>query len=291
MDRQRLLVGVDGGGTHCRARVATADGLVFGEARGGSANIFSDPGGAALVVRRTVEDALAAAGLDATALARCHAGLGLAGANVPDAARAFAAEPLPFASYRLASDAVIACLGAHGGADGGIAIFGTGTAYVARRQGSHTVFGGWGLAVSDRGSGADIGRAALAAALDAHDGLGERSALTDEVMGGFDNDPAHLAIFAGKARPGDFGRFAPLVWDRLDAGDAVAEAIVARALAAVEPALRRLLALGVPAISLLGGMAGRYAPLLPGDIISCLASPLGDGLDGALVLAAETLPQ
>ena len=41
-----LYLGVDGGGTGCRAAVADADGRILGRGEAASANIWSDPEGA-----------------------------------------------------------------------------------------------------------------------------------------------------------------------------------------------------------------------------------------------------
>lgn len=291
MSAAPLLVGVDGGGTHCRARIETLSGETVGEARGGSANVFTDLDGALSTVEAVIEDALRQGGFSRDDFARCHVGLGLAGANIPSVCAALSARTLPYAAHRLASDAVAGCLGAHGGADGGIAILGTGAAYVAQKGEHFTIFGGWGPQVSDHGSGADLGRAALSAALLAHDGVYPDSPLARDVMARFAGDPAALASFAGKARPSDFGGFAPLVFDHAEAGDAVARGIVTRALSVVEASLHRLLALGVPAIALLGGTAPRYRPLLSPELSGVLVEPAGTALDGALILARRTLPQ
>ena len=285
-----LLVGVDGGGTHCRARIENLSGEKLGEARGGSANVFTDLDGALSTVEAVIEDALRQSGLSRDDFARCHVGLGLAGANIPSVCAAFDARKLPYAAHRLASDAVTGCLGAHGGANCGIAILGTGAAYVAQNGEHFTIFGGWGPQVSDHGSGADLGRAALSAALLAHDGVHQGSPLARDVMARFSGDPAALASFAGKAHPGAFGKFAPLVFDHAEAGDPVARDIVARALSIVEASLRRLLALGVPKIALLGGTAPRYRPLLSPELSGVLVESAGTALDGALIMARRTLP-
>lgn len=286
---EALLVGVDGGGTHCRARVTTLDGVLVGEAWGGSANIHTDLNGGIARMLASVEGALRQGGLDGTALGRCHAGLGLAGANIARTREAFAACPLPFRAHSLASDAIVACLGAHGGEDGGLAILGTGSAYVARRNGDHTVFGGWGSAVSDQGSGADIGRSALAKALLAHDGVGPASALTAHVLAEFENDPAAISAFAVRAGPSDFGRFAPVVFDHAETGDPVAASILAGALDIVEASLRRLVALGSHRIAMVGGAAERYRERLSPALRQRIVEPKGTALDGALVLARSTL--
>ena len=38
-----FFIGVDGGGTGCRAVVAGSDGAILGSGRSGSANIVTDP--------------------------------------------------------------------------------------------------------------------------------------------------------------------------------------------------------------------------------------------------------
>lgn len=285
-----ILLGVDGGGTKCRVRARYADGTAIGEASGGTANIFAGVDAALANIIAVSTAALQAGGLSADHLARSHAGLGLAGANVSSFAAELAARPMPFAAYALETDAVVACRGAHGGRDGAIAILGTGSAYVIRRGPAFTLLGGWGIAVSDQGSGADLGRSALSFALLALDGVVEETALCRDILAEFDRDPSALAEFAGAALPRDFGRFAPLVWERFDAGDAISLRVVGQGVALVEPMLRRLLQLGAPEIALLGGLAARYQPLFAGDIQQRIVLPEGDAMDGALDLAATLLP-
>src|SRR5690242_9551132 len=78
-------LGIDGGGTRCRARLRDASGRLAGEAEGGLANVYQDFEGALRSIVETAREACAAAGLAGDLLARCRAGLGLAG--VTDAAR------------------------------------------------------------------------------------------------------------------------------------------------------------------------------------------------------------
>lgn len=279
-----IFVGVDGGGTGCRARAVHADGRLLGHATAGPANIYSDLAGAVESIRAAVTGALAAGGVGDAAFPRCAVGLGLAGANVPAAATGFLDLPHPFAAQALEADSRTACRGAHADGDGAVAIIGTGTAYVARVGGRFAEFGGWGFAVSDQGSAGHLGRQALAAALLAHDGLASASPLTAALLAQFAG-PAGLAEFARRASPADFGRFARPVMDAADAGDPVAADLVAEALAVIEPALSRLLALGAPAIVLAGGLAPRYRPHLSAHLAARLAEPQGDAVDGALLLA------
>ena len=48
-----LFLGIDGGGTGCRAAVCDGAGRILGEGRGGPSNIASDPDGARANMPRT----------------------------------------------------------------------------------------------------------------------------------------------------------------------------------------------------------------------------------------------
>ena len=292
--QQPILIGVDGGGSRCRVRARFAAGTPIGEAEGGSANIFSDLDLALSNILAVTRQALAQGGLGEVDLARCHVGLGLAGANIPSLAAELGRRTLPFATRAIETDAVVACRGAHANADGAIGILGTGTAYVSRTGENFTAIGGWGFALSDQGGGGYLGRAALVAALLAHDGIGPASDLTRNVLDRFGNDAARLVEFGGEARPVDFGGFAPMVMDGADAGDAVATEIIAGGLRHIVAAITRLLALGAPSVVLLGGLAERYRSRLPLGLQQQIGKPKGDALDGALALAStlvESRPQ
>lgn len=282
-----LFAGIDGGGTCCRARVCDAQGRVVGEAEAGGANLLAGVEDAAASVAAALVEALANTGPDA--LGDCRVGLGLAGANIPELAARFRSLPHPFSIASLESDAMTACRGAHGRKDGAIAILGTGTAYLAQVAGRMHAFGGWGFHLSDSGSGADLGREALKAALLAYDGLGPASPLTDELLGQFETDPSKMVAFAAAAKPRDYAIFAPLVVDRADRDDPVGLRIMQCATAAVEIAIRRTLDTGASRLCLMGGLAGRYRPRLAADVRAALVEPEGDALDGALQIAG--LPQ
>ena len=79
---QRYLVGVDGGGTSCRAAVADADGKILGRGKSGASNIMSAPDQAIVNITDAARAAFADAGLDIGLLSHASAYLGLAGNNV-----------------------------------------------------------------------------------------------------------------------------------------------------------------------------------------------------------------
>src|SRR5947209_5839300 len=122
-----LLLGVDGGGTNCRARLASRDGRVLGEGKSGPANIRLGLDLAMAAVLDAARQALGCAGLPETALRSTTACLALAGATEPEELAAARACKLPFARTLVTADAHAACLGAHRGGDGGIVVIGTGS--------------------------------------------------------------------------------------------------------------------------------------------------------------------
>jgi glucosamine kinase len=285
-----LFIGIDGGGTHCRARIRDGDGRLLGEGSGGPANLRL---GAAVAMASVVEAAKAAAkagGLQDRDLTRAAAGLGMAGAI--DAARndALLAEPHPFSRAAIDTDAYIAWLGAFAGGDGAILIIGTGSAGLAVVKGKRFNLGGWGNVVSDDGSGNEIGRHAIRRALWAHDGMAPMTPLAEKILDRFDHDPPKVVSWADQARPADFAQLAPLVLDHAAKGDALGIAVVEAAAAGAARIADRLLGVGAPGLCLRGGLAAPLRPWLPERIRAKLVAPQGDALEGALRLAHEAQP-
>jgi glucosamine kinase len=282
---EQLFLGVDGGGTTTRARLTDAAGTVLGEGRAGTSNLNMGIASAAESILAAMREALAVAGLDDSRIGDIAAGFGLAGANVQSLANALNAHPFPFARVALASDAVTACLGAHGGEDGAVLILGTGSQGLLLTNGEVRTVGGWGFELSDEGSGAVLGRAAIRASILAYDGIVRPSELTAAILARFETDPSIAAVWGKTATPGDYGAFAPVVFAHFDKGDPIAASLLAESSAAVAQTLDRLIALGARRITLMGGLAGAYRPLLPAKYAAFLAPQKGDALDGALALA------
>jgi glucosamine kinase len=257
---------------------------VLGRAKSGAANIHTDLAGARASIVEAARSAFAAAGLDPDRIAQTPALLGLAGSNIGIYGQQIEAV-LPFSRCIITSDALIAHEGALGGADGAIAILGTGSAYLLRRGEQEKSVGGWGFLVGDQGSGARLGRDLLEETLLAHDGIRPASPLTKALLAVFHDSPRDVVDFTTTARPGDFGGFAPMVFDYAARGDAVAAFILERAVGDIARALGVLgLRAGEP-VSLLGGLAALYAPRLPAAYRERLREPAQDALGGAVSMA------
>lgn len=281
-----LFLGIDGGGTRCRARLADAAGRTLGEGVGGAANIRLGLDVAWNAILQAVDAALAQAGLTRDVLPGTHIGLGLAGiTNEADQRRVADSAPVAFAGILSDTDAFTACLGAHGGEDGAILISGTGSAAQIIIDGKGRGIGGWGFEVSDLGSGASMGREAVRAALLGHDGMGPHTDLTRAVMATLGGDPPAIVAWVGRARPGDYGTLAPLVLDHARKGDLVAERLVREQADHLTMHIRRLLDLGAPAICLMGGLGPVLLDWMPPWVHGVLTEPKGDAMAGGVLLA------
>lgn len=287
MKADAAFAGVDGGGTRCRVRVRDGSGRWLGAAEGGAANVYQDFEQAVATIEATVARALAETGLTRD---HVHLGLGLAGVSAPAVADRVCAALSGFRRVVTAHDGVIACLGAHGGDDGGLVIAGTGSVAVLRLHGQTVSVGGRGFFLGDDGSGAWLGRAALRRALRAADGLEPSSALLDALLGRFGDDPVALIAWARTAPSHAFAALAPGVFAAATAGDQVGGALVADAAAAIGELIKTLMRRGAPRVSLVGGMADAITPFLAQPLRDCLAPPLADPLEGALLLAGLAAP-
>ncbi|SCB42873.1 BadF/BadG/BcrA/BcrD ATPase family protein [Bradyrhizobium shewense] len=140
-----LYLGVDGGSTQCRARLEDEDGTVLGESGSGPATTRLGIDQAWSSVMHACTAAAAQAGLAARDSPAIHAGIGIAGLSRRGAHTALMQIAHPFASVHFVSDGLVACLGAHGGADGAIVVAGTGSIGVGIVCGRELRVGGYGF--------------------------------------------------------------------------------------------------------------------------------------------------
>lgn len=285
MQEAEFLLGVDGGGTDCRARLCDRSGTVLGEGRAGPANLRLGVETSFGAVLDAVRQCLTAVGLDQRALRDTVACIALAGATEPHELEAARARKLPFRRALITSDAHAACIGAHRGADGGIVIVGTGSIGWAIVGGRHYRVGGWGLPLSDEGSGAWLGAEAMRRVLTAHDGRVAWSGLLRELFDRFGGDAHAIVRWAARATPRDFGALAPAIIAQARRRDSEAVALLRRAAEHLDVVAARLVALGAGRLALMGGLAPHLEPWLSDDTAGHLVQPAGDALSGALHLA------
>ena len=280
-----FFLGIDGGGSRCRARIRDSEGTLLGESVGGSSNIYQSFDGALANIIATAEEAASKASLKTT---QVHAGLGLAGLVTSLGAEKIAAASLPFASVTADNDAYAACTGAFAGSDGGIVIAGTGSIGFALINGVRHMVGGWGFALGDHGSGAWLGHHAVRRAALAIDGLLQPTPLIEEVLSRVGRTRFDLSRWSEQAKPKDYGQMAPLVFECASRGDVHGMTLVIEGAAAISSLGRALLARGAGKICLLGGLSQVYPPYLDADAKKSLAEPIADAMDGAIMMARKT---
>lgn len=197
---QRILIGIDGGGTHSTAVAAWPDGRIAAVTEGDGLN-FHNVG--VDTVRERLEDMArvlcekAGAGLD-------EACVGMSALDMPaDGATTalFTGGLFSPGQLDLQSDAYAALIGLTQGQPGVIVICGTGSMLVALDEtGAQHVSGGWGYLLGDAGSSYTLSREALLSVIDQAEGLGPATALTQDA----------LAYFQAEAPRGLIDRIYPL---------------------------------------------------------------------------------
>jgi glucosamine kinase len=238
-----------------------------------------------IAVMSAIEQCLDQAGLAKRDLDRITACLALAGASEPTQLALARRHKYPFAQTILVTDAQAACVGAHRGGDGGVIIVGTGTIGWGELKGRQLRVGGWGLPISDEGSGAWLGCEALRRVLWAHDGRVPWTGLLDELFNHFRREPHAIVRWATRASTRDYGSFAPLVVSYASNQDPAAIELMRLAAGHVDALAARLLSADVRPLALVGGLADTMTQWVSSDTRVHLIQPAGDALDGAIALA------
>jgi N-acetylglucosamine kinase-like BadF-type ATPase len=178
-------LGVDGGGTNCRAVILGPSDEVLGEGRAEAANHIRVGTDAAVNhVVQAVTQACQQAEVELSEVAA--ACIGLAGVSHPDHHRQMLAalkEALPIPDITLETDARVALAGATGARPGVVIIAGTGSiACGVNSRGRFARAGGWGPTMGDEGSGSYIGRRALESVMMSYDYRGEPTSMMDPIL-------------------------------------------------------------------------------------------------------------
>ncbi|MEH6368957.1 BadF/BadG/BcrA/BcrD ATPase family protein [Pectobacterium carotovorum] len=291
-----LYAGVDGGGTGCRARIYQADGTPLGQGHGGRANLLLGVEN----VRQSVDDAIAQAlkhsGLSPDDVSRLKVGLALASAEHRAAYDAFLALPHPYAAQVLNTDALGACLAVNQGKDAGVVIAGTGSCGLAWQNRTITAYGGHEFPISDQGSGARLGLAALQHTYDVLQGWCAPSVLSQRIDDFFSASvaPAQAAntldalqTFSQQAKPGDYAQFARHVFDCAQQDDTVSYSLLTQTASEIGLLLAAVARHTPPRLSLMGSIGLHIRPWLTDEWQSQLAAPMGDALDGARLIACH----
>lgn len=285
---QPLFIGVDGGGSKCRATIYCADGTVLGTGVAGRANPLHGLTQTFESVEASTRLALLDAGMNESDSYLLVAGLGLAGVNVPRLYRDVTNWQHPFAAMYVTTDLHTACIGAHGGADGAVIITGTGSCGYAHVGDTSLSIGGYGFALGDKGSGAWLGLKAAEHVLLALDGFAVPTRLTDMLLNEFGVTDALGIVenLAGKSSS-CYAALARSVLDCANEGDAVATAIVQEGADYISDMARKLFSLNPVRFSMIGGLAEPLQAWLGADVVAKISETLAPPELGAMYFAQQ----
>ena len=282
-------LGVDGGGTNCRIRLADAGLSTLADAGGGRSNLQIEGGEPAYrSIMDGTREVFAKAGIDYAETRNTFACFGMAGGRLPSAREAFERRDWPFARVRVYDDIDIARAGALGGEDGATIIVGTGSAALAVQDGKRYQCGGWGFHIGDQMSGAILGRELVRYAVEAGDGLVEGSPLCDAVIAqlGGSLDAVMDWSFRDR-RPADYGALIPLFFDFYEKGDPVARKMMAIELGYIDNYVAWFKKRGVKRMAAVGGFGTRLYPLLVERYGEFIVTARHEPLHGAVILAKQ----
>ena len=281
-----FLIGVDGGGTGTRVRLARADGVEVAQGAGGPSGLSLGIDTAWRNIDGAIDQAFAALGVPRPANAQMAIGLGLAGVHNPQWAAQFAAANPGFAALLLENDAVTTLIGAHQGQPGTIVAIGTGSVGQALlADGSGREVGGWGFPSGDEASGGWIGLRAINHIQRVIDGRQPDSAFARELIAFCGGDRSAIQVWIGQASQTRYATLAPIVVQHA-ATDATASAILADAAMEVASIARALDPSATLPLALCGGLGAPLRAYLPPELLARTVAPHGDAASGALRMIA-----
>lgn len=283
------LIGVDGGGSGTRVRLARADGVTLSQGRAGPSALAHGVSQAWAAVQAALAAAFLEAGLAVPRLSTIAIGLGLAGVHNTRWAAAFIAADPGFGALALDTDATTTLLGAHGGAAGVIIAIGTGSVGQALLpDGSVREAGGWGFPAGDEASGGWIGLRAVNLAERVMDGRATSSPFARDLIAACGASRDAFQHWLGHANQTAYAALAPIVVAHA-ASDADARSILAAAGTEVAALAAALDADAALPLALCGGLGEPLRAFLPPPLAARCQAPQGDAASGALRLIASHL--
>lgn len=272
---QHFFIGVDGGATKSTVRIEDDAGKLLGQEISGPANIRISVDQAWQSIHAALTTILRplAISLD-DSHHHFHAGMGLAGCEMPEAYQAFQERSHSFHTLIVSSDAHAACIGAHGGDDGAIIIAGTGVVGYQIQFGQTTKVAGWGFPHDDEGGGAWLGLRAVNVTLQWLDGRLPSSELAKRIYAHFAADLHRFISWTNRANSTAFAELAPLVIQCAATGDPVAIRLLQEAAHAVDHIAQALLVAQAGSAPLPCSLVGSIATFLEPHLGMALRSRL-----------------
>jgi N-acetylglucosamine kinase-like BadF-type ATPase len=226
-----IFLGIDGGGSKTSCLIGDETSVLGSGVAGGSNMIRVGE----LPAREAIAEAIRQACTKANITPRqvkqsCMGAAGSARPEIAKVMRGILAD-LVSGEIEVVGDMVIAMEAAFGSGPGVIVISGTGSiAYGRNTQGETARAGGWGITISDEGSGHWIGRAAVAACMRSLDQTESAGALLRNIQKCWGVSTHEQVVVAANAlRAPDFAALLPAVLSAEGASDAAAGGVLTQA--------------------------------------------------------------
>ncbi len=285
------FIGVDGGGTGTRVRLATADGVELAQGQGGPSALAHGIANAWSQIDAAIAMAFAHAGIARAPAGAIAIGLGLAGVHNKLWASQFVAANPGFAAIRLETDAFTTLMGAHGGKPGAIVAIGTGSVGQALlADGTQREVGGWGFPAGDEASGGWLGLRAVNHIEQVLDGRKSASPFAQAVIDACGGARDPIQLWLGQATQTSYAQLAPIVIAH-GASDDTARGFLLAAGAEVAAIAHALDPSGTLPLALCGGLGAPLRGYLPPALLARSVAPEGDAASGALRMIAAHADQ
>jgi glucosamine kinase len=287
------LIGVDGGGTGTRVRLASSasSGEELAQTSAGPSGLSHGIDNAWITILAAIGEACAVADIGSPPLSSMAIGLGLAGVHNKDWAALFVAADPGFAALVLDTDGFSTLMGAHGGAPGAIVAVGTGSVGEAMLvDGTKVEVGGWGFPAGDEASGAWMGLRALNHIEQVLDGRVRGGDFAREVIAACGGNRDAVQIWLGRANQTAYASLARFVVVHGET-DPVARAILehaGREVASIADALDPPHTLP---LALCGGLGEVLLAWLPPETRARCLPAQGDSARGALLMIERYLKE
>jgi glucosamine kinase len=281
------FIGVDGGGSGTRVRLARADGSELAQGASGRSSLAHGIEPAWASIEAAIGQAFEAARITRPAPSRIALGLGLAGVHNKQWAAQFIAADPGYARFALDNDGVTTLLGAHGGAPGAIIAIGTGSIGQALlADGTTREVGGWGFPAGDEASGGWIGLRAINYIEQVIDGRQPSTPLAQALIEACGGGRDAIQAWLGQATQTSYAQLAPIVIAHA-ASERTAHAMLLEAGREVAAIAHALDPSGQLPLALCGGLGAPLRAFLPPQLLARCVPPRGDAASGALRMIAR----
>lgn len=270
----RYFIGIDGGGTRCRASIYDQNLILLGQGTGGPANPVNGLELTQHSIMQSVHQAIDSADIKCTNK-QLTVGAGLAGLHLPALEQKMKEWQHPFNTLHLTTDVHTAVLGAHKGVDGAVIVLGTGFSALGMINDNPISIGGYGFPINANCSGAWFGLEMIKAILLDADQVGPKTSMTQAVLA--DEDIINIATRLNNAPPFEFAKYAPIVFEHANNGDQVAIDLVKQGAEFINTVMDRFISKGINRISFVGGIGPNImswlAPKFESYIVPVQCSP------------------